>query len=108
MLHHQYARQLRLSPSKAQLTLWYYLRNKQLKGFKFRREHPMGHYIVDFVCLTKKLIVEIDGGQHAIQVDYDTQRTAWLSAQGYKVLRFWNNEVLTNTEAVLEIVLKHL
>ena len=108
MLHHAYARQLRLQPSKAQKAHWYYLRQKQLNGYKFRREHPMGPYIVDFVCLAKKLIVEIDGGQHATQVSYDSRRTRWLQSQGYKVLRFWNNEVLVNTEAVLETVLKHL
>ena len=108
MLHHQYARQLRLNPSKAQQTLWYFLRQKHFNGNKFRREHPMGHYIVDFVCLSKKLIIEIDGGQHATQVPYDMNRTLWLESQGFKVLRFWNNEVLARTEAVLEIIGKHL
>ncbi len=108
MLHHQYARQLRLNPSKAQQVLWYYLRQKNLKGCKFRREHPTGAYIVDFVCLTKKLIIEIDGVQQATQTVYDARRTEWLQERGYKVLRFWNNEVLANTEAVLNIILKHL
>ncbi|MCG3205999.1 MAG: hypothetical protein KCHDKBKB_02725 [Elusimicrobia bacterium] len=108
MLHHQYARQLRQFPSKAQQVLWFYLRRKQFKNSKFRREHPLGPYIVDFVCIQKKLIIEIDGGQHATQVQYDHNRTQWLQSQGYKVIRFWNNEVLVNTEEVLNIILKHL
>ena len=108
MLHHDYARRLRLNPSKAQNTLWYYLRTKQLKGRKFRREHPMGPYILDFVCLEKKLVIEIDGGQHAEQIVYDSNRTRWLHTQGFRVLRFWNNEVLGNTESVLEIISRHL
>ena len=108
MRHHTYARQLRLHPSKAQQLLWYYLRQKNIKGCKFRREHPMGPYIVDLICLSKKLIIELDGGQHATQIVYDEKRTSWLESQGFKVLRFWNNEVLTNTESVLEIILKHL
>lgn len=108
MLHHQYARQLRLSPSEAQKVLWYQLRQKQLNGCKFRREHPMGPYIVDFICLSNKLIIEVDGGQHVQQASYDSRRTQWLESQGFKVLRFWNNDVLANTEAVIEIVLKHL
>lgn len=64
MLHHKYAQQLRLNPSKAQKTLWYFLRNRQLQGSKFRREHPIGHFILDFVCLEKKLVIEIDGVQN--------------------------------------------
>lgn len=108
MLHHDYARQLRLHPSKAQKVLWYYLRQKRLNACKFRREHPIGSYIVDFVCLSKKLVVEIDGGQHALQVEYDKSRSRWLESEGFKILRFWNNEVLSNTEAVLEIIGKHL
>src|SRR4051812_44673275 len=102
------ARQLRLHPSKAQNVLWFYLRNKQLEGLKFRREHVIGPYIVDFVCLSKRLIIEIDGGQHALQTVYDGNRTRWLKGQGFFVLRFWNNQVLRETEAVLVIIAKFL
>jgi very-short-patch-repair endonuclease len=69
---------------------------------KFRRQRPLGRYIVDFVCLERGLIVELDGGQHAEQLAYDHQREAWLLGQGFVVLRFWNHEVLLQTEAVLE------
>ena len=103
-----YAHKLRLQPSKAEQVLWYHLRQRQIKGFKFRRQHPIGQFIVDFVCLPKKLIIEVDGGQHATRTIYDFNRTRWLESQGYKVLRFWNNEVLVNTENVLEIINKHL
>jgi very-short-patch-repair endonuclease len=108
MLHHSYARQHRRNPSKAQKILWYYLRNKQIRGFKFRREHPIGNFILDFVCLERKLAIEIDGGQHAVQSEYDSSRSRWLQLQGFKVLRFWNNEVLVNTESVLDTIQKHL
>jgi adenine-specific DNA-methyltransferase len=92
----------------AEKILWYYLRQKQIKNAKFRRQHIIGKYIVDFVCLPKRLIVEVDGGQQASQERYDAHRTRWLESQGFKVLRFWNNEVLANTELVLEIIVKHL
>lgn len=108
MLHHERARALRRHPSKAQLTLWYHLRQRRLNNHKFRREHPMETYIVDFVCLEKRLVIEIDGGQHATQSSYDAQPTIWLQTQGYKILRFWNNEVLVNTDGVLAIIMKHL
>ena len=72
---------------------------------KFRRQQPIGQFIVDFVCFERRVIVEVDGGQHAQKVPYDEQRTRWLEAQGYRVLRFWNNEVLANTEAVAQVIL---
>jgi very-short-patch-repair endonuclease len=71
-------------------------------GLKFKRQKPMGRYIVDFVCEERRLIIEIDGGQHAEQVGYDRHRDAWLCSQGYMLLRFWNNEVMQELEAVLE------
>ena len=74
------------------------LRAKRLCGLKFRRQHPMGNYIVDFACLEASLIVEVDGGQHADRQEYDRERTAWLEGRGFRVLRFWNSEVLTNIE----------
>jgi len=77
-------------------------------GVKFRRQHPIGPFIVDFCCLERRLIVELDGGQHAIQRDRDARRTALLTAEGHRLLRFWDNEVLTNPDGVLESILLHL
>ena len=99
-----YARQLRLNASKAERALWQCLRCKQMNGCKFRRQHVIGRFIVDFVCLPKKLIIEVDGGQHATQSGYDVYRTQFLKLQGFRVLRFWNNEVLGNMEGVLKVI----
>ena len=88
--------------------LWARLRNKQLDGVKFRRQQPIGPYIADFVSFEKKLILEIDGGQHNEEGagrKQDEDRTKWLQESGYRVLRFWNNEVLSNTEAVLQKIM---
>lgn len=85
--------------------LWSRLRRKQLKGFRFRRQHPFGPYVVDFFCAEAKLIVEVDGGQHA---DEGEARTRWLDARGYRVIRFWNNDVLANTDGVLRMILDAL
>ncbi len=98
------ARTLRKNPTKAKQALWRPLRLRQLDEHKFRRQQPLGAYIVDFVCLEKRLIVELDGGQHAAQADSDAGRTAWLEAQGFRVLRFWNHEVLKEIEAVMEVI----
>jgi len=84
------------------------LRRKQLGGFRFRRQHPLGHYIVDFFCPEARLIVEADGGQHTEDNAHDVTRTAWLEARGYRVLRFWNSDVLAQTEAVLSMILEAL
>ncbi|MBN1228092.1 MAG: endonuclease domain-containing protein [Deltaproteobacteria bacterium] len=86
------------------MLLWRYLRAKQMEGLKFRRQQPIGRYIVDLACLEKKIIIEVDGGQHVVERRQDTERDEWLRSQGFKVLRFWNNEVLTNTQGVLEVV----
>ena len=83
-----YAKQLRLHPSRAERLLWYHLREKQIKGYKFRRQHIIDPYIVDFVCLQKRLVIELDGGQHATNTDYDVKRTHFLQSHGFKVLRF--------------------
>ncbi|MEK6592334.1 MAG: endonuclease domain-containing protein [Pseudomonadota bacterium] len=96
-----FSRSLRKNPTDAEKKLWAHLRRKQVSGHRFRRQHPLGRYIVDFICLEAKLIVEIDGGQHAGSVLNDAQRTQWLQRQGFRVARFWNNEVLESTEAVL-------
>jgi very-short-patch-repair endonuclease len=94
--------------TEAEQCLWRALRAQRFHGFKFRRQHIFDHYIVDFVCLKKKLIIEIDGGQHADQWLYDQRRTEFLTSQGYRVLRFWNSDVLNHLEYVLETVLQSL
>jgi len=102
------ARTLRKNPTDVEKLLWRRLRMWQLDGYKFRRQQPLGNYIVDFVCLEEKLIVELDGGQHAEQSDYDAERDGWLREQGFVVLRFWNNEVLDNLEGVTEKIYQSL
>jgi very-short-patch-repair endonuclease len=100
------ARELRNNPTDAERVLWGQLRLWQLDGYKFRRQQPLGRYIVDFVCLEKRVVVEVDGGQHGDQVD--AHRDNWLREQGFVVLRFWNNEVLKNMDAVREVILRNL
>jgi very-short-patch-repair endonuclease len=96
------AKMLRTNQTKAEQQMWYHLRAHRFMGLKFKRQKPMGRYIIDFVCVEQMLIIEIDGGQHADQVKYDQYRDAWLRNQGYTVLRFWNNEVMQQIEGVLE------
>jgi very-short-patch-repair endonuclease len=97
------AKTLRTNQTEAEQRLWYHLRAHRFMDMKFKRQKPMGEYIVDFVCEEHRLIVEIDGGQHqAEQAAYDQQRDAWLRGEGYAVLRFWNNDVMQNLEGVLE------
>ena len=88
--------------SGAEQALWHLLRGRQISGLKFRRQHPFGDYILDFVCLENKLVIEVDGGQHGYQAGYDENRTQELRAAGFCVLRFWNTEVLKETESVRE------
>ncbi len=95
------ARELRRNLTEAERKLWGRLRLRQIEGLKFRRQHPLGHYVVDFICLEKRMIIELDGGQHLEQVEYDSRRTQWLEAQGFCLLRFWNHDVLTDIESVL-------
>lgn len=95
------SRKLRRNATDAEKRLWSALRHRQLGDTKFRRQHPLGPYIVDFFCLERGLVVELDGGQHAAQREADAKRDDWLAAQGFRVLRFWNHEVLSNTEGVL-------
>ena len=102
------ARKLRQNPTDAERILWQKLRLRQLDRYKFRRQQPLGKYIVDFVCLRNRLIVEVDGGQHAAQAERDNERDAWLRAQGFAVLRFWNNDVLDNIDGVMETIAKSL
>ncbi|GMQ88373.1 MAG: endonuclease domain-containing protein [Gammaproteobacteria bacterium] len=100
----KHTRALRGSLTDAEQRLWSILRQRQLGGFKFRRQHPLGNYILDFVCLEARLVIEVDGSQHLEQHGQDSKRTKWLNERGYRVLRFWNNEVLQNTPAVREAI----
>ena len=104
----QKAGALRKSLTNAERLLWRHLRNRQLEGFKIRRQHPIGPYIVDFICLDKKLIIELDGGQHADRIDYDGRRTQYFETMGYRVIKFWNNEILRQTDSVLTAILKEI
>ena len=88
--------------------MWSLLRNRQLVGYKFRRQHPIKKSTVDFACPEKLLAIEVDGGQHVERKMADDERTQFLETQGYRILRFWNNEVLKETEAALEVILKAL
>ncbi len=97
------ARRLRLDATDAEKRLWYRLRARQIDGAKFVRQDPIGPYVVDFSCRERKLVVEVDGGQHATD-KRDALRDSWLIDRGYRVLRFWNNDVLANTEGVLESI----
>ena len=96
------SRKLRREASDAEQLLWSNLRGRRLNGFKFRRQYVIEDYIVDFVCLETKLIIEADGGQHSEQREYDARRTIRLESLGYMVLRFWNNEILSQLQSVLE------
>jgi very-short-patch-repair endonuclease len=105
-LYVEMARQLRTDMTDAERRLWSRLRGFQLAGHKFRRQHPIGAYIVDFICLRSRLVIEVDGGQHG---EPDAQHTddgrdAWMESHGYRVLRFWNHDVLTDTDSVVETV----
>lgn len=102
------ARILRKNMTDAERRLWHRINRRQLAGAKFRRQQVLGPYIVDFVCLEKRLILEVDGGQHGERVERDNERTVWLEEQGFQVLRFWNNEVLGNIEGVTQIIFERL
>jgi very-short-patch-repair endonuclease len=95
------ARKLRNNATDVERKLWRYLRGRQLDGCKFRRQHPLGHYVLDFVCLERKLVIEVDGSQHA-DTPHDEARDAYLCRRGYTVLRFWNSEIASECEAALQ------
>lgn len=103
-----HAKSLRLNLTEVEKKLWYQLRAKRFAGYKFRRQHPIAGYIVDFVCLKSKLIIELDGGQHGSQTFYDDKRSRFLESEGFKILRFWNNELLENMERVMQRILDTL
>ena len=98
------AKELRKNSTEAERVMWRHLRLKQMGGLKFRRQEQIGHFIVDFVCYERHLVIEADGGQHAVDREKDAERTCWLEAQGFRVLRFWNHEILTNTAGVLAVI----
>jgi len=103
-----YARELRNNATNAEKLLWRHLRGRQINGFKFRRQRPMGKYVCDFVCLEAGLIVELDGSHHVTDTPYDANRDAYLRAHGYRVLRFWNAHVFSEVEAVVETICEAL
>jgi very-short-patch-repair endonuclease len=96
---------LRRQQTDAERLLWFRLRDRRLSGWKFRRQFPIDRYIADFFCADAHLIIELDGGQHAVQTDADAARTKSLEAMGYLVLRFWNNDAIRNIEGVLEEIM---
>lgn len=100
----QRARELRKQQTPAEQQLWQQLRAKRFAGYKFRRQEPIGRYIADFVCFRMKLVIELDGSQHAEQHEHDQNRDAWLEEQGFTVLRFWNHEWASQAEAVMDAI----
>ena len=98
-------RTMRSAPTEAERKLWWHLRYRlALPDTHFRRQVHLGRYIVDFACHAKKIVIEVDGGQHSEESKHDARRTQFLEAEGYRVLRFWNNEVLSNIDGVLEVI----
>ena len=98
------ARKLRQTPTDAKALMWFLLRNRKFGGVKFRRQHPISNYVLDFYAPEAKLAIELDGGQHVENSSHDAQRTKELNAQGIRILRFWNHEVFNETEAVLPAI----
>ena len=94
-------RKLRQTSTPPEIKLWQFLRDRRFQSLKFRRQYSIGPYVVDFVCLSKQLVIELDGTQHLEQVEYDKQRTEYLEYLGFRVLRFWNNEVLRQLDNAL-------
>jgi very-short-patch-repair endonuclease len=101
------AKTLRKRTTDAENVLWRHLRAKRFRGLKFRRQQPIGTYIVDFVCFEKRIVIEVDGGGHSFEKVQDSARDRWLGEEGFKVLRFWNTEVLQNIDGVLEVIREH-
>ena len=101
---YELARQLRKEPTQAERRLWSVLRGNKLNGVSFRRQHAIGKYIVDICAVKKKMVIELDGSQHVEQSEYDIQRTAYLKSQGYKVMRFWNDQVMKDMESIIRSI----
>jgi very-short-patch-repair endonuclease len=102
------ARSLRKSMTDTERRLWAKLRNRRFAGFKFRRQVPLGPFIADFVCFDRRMILELDGGQHTQQQEYDAARTRWLEEHGFRVVRFWNHELWQDRDAVEELIWQRL
>jgi len=98
------AGELRNELTPAKKKLWSYLRGDKLNGVSFRRQHAIGNYIVDFVSIKKKLVIELDGSQHLEQAEYDAERSRYFESQGYKVIRFWNNDVMNDINGVIRAI----
>lgn len=104
----RFARALRKNPTDAERQLWIHLRAGRLNGYRFRRQRPFGPYVLDFVCLEARVAIELDGSQHVEQMAYDEQRDAFIRSYGMRVLRFWNGDVLSKTQSVLETICEAL
>jgi very-short-patch-repair endonuclease len=98
------AKYLRINHTDAEKLLWSHLKARRLNGLKFRRQQPVGKYIVDFICFEKRIVIEVDGGQHSWGKSKDEFRDKWLLEEGYSVLRFWNNDVLKNIDGVIQVI----
>ena len=109
-MKHDFARKLRRCQTDVERKLWYLLRDRRFAGLKFRRQQPIGPYVVDFICFEKGLVVELDGAQHGTDkaVEYDAKRTAFLKSQGLRVIRFWNHEVNEDIEALRDAIARAL
>ena len=103
-----FLKQLRTTSTDAERLLWARLRAGRLLGFKFRRQYEMGRYVLDFYCPSRRLCVEVDGGQHAVRMESDARRTAFLESRRIRVIRFWNNDVLARTDVVVEEIFNEL
>ena len=103
-----FAKRMRYTPTEAEARLWWHLRAARFRGLKFRRQQPIGDYIVDFVCFERRLIVEVDGSQHLESIGRDCARTAWFELQGFTVIRFWNDVVMSEPDRVLDEILRRL
>ncbi|HEX2584131.1 MAG TPA: DUF559 domain-containing protein, partial [Steroidobacteraceae bacterium] len=106
MLHR--ARTLRRAQTEQEQQLWQCLRAKRFANFKFKRQYPLGNYIVDFICFKPRIIIELDGSQHTDSKDYDAERDAWFSSQGFRVLRIWNNQWMLERNDVLQMIWNEL
>jgi very-short-patch-repair endonuclease len=104
----EFSKQLRQNQTDVERKMWFLLRSRRFVGYKFRRQQPIGSYITDFCCFRPKLIIELDGGQHAEQIEYDQRRTDFLKSEGFEVIRFWDNQVLKEMDSVMEAILKAL
>ena len=102
------AKKMRRNPTLAKRHMWHYLRNRQLLNCKFKRQYIIGKFVVDFICLEVQLVVEVDGLEHLERKKYDDKRTHFLESKGYSVIRFWNEEILSKPEKVLEILTEKL